>query len=196
MHAAAFHLHRTRADVMKPRGPPLLLSPYRVRSPLRPSRSPSSEREGRLGNRPGRASGRRGVLRGYLPQRRRRSRGGSKATRAICVSPSGSADWTHLCVGNWTSPPDHSPVRLASARRPSARKVDSTATACSGRPDRHEGIRHMRKVYAGLFSSLDDVAEAPSDRCCRQPAAAKARHRGRRYHSCVLILGAVHQSRR
>ena len=27
------------------------------------------------------------------------------------------ADWTHLCIGNWTRAPGHSPVRLASAKR-------------------------------------------------------------------------------
>ena len=30
-------------------------------------------------------------------------------------------------------------------------------------PNRHEGIDHMRKVAAGLFSSIDGVVEAPTE---------------------------------
>jgi hypothetical protein len=155
-HAVASLPRRTRAYVTKPAVPRSCCRLTGSARCLPPSRSPSSGREGRLGNQPGRASGRTGSAPpggAYLPRRRRRSRGrqqgdaGARSAfrRQVALgsqlpSTAQDADWTHLCVGNWTSPPDHSPVRLASARRPSARKADSTATACSGRPDRHEGI--------------------------------------------------------
>ena len=36
--------------------------------------------------------------------------------RRVSQSMSQDVDWTHLCLSNWTSPPDHSPARLASAK--------------------------------------------------------------------------------
>src|SRR5260370_42022573 len=69
--------------------------------------------------------------------------------------------WVRCCArssGSTTSPPRCSRPPSGSSRQP------GTPPHTSSRPFRPtEGIHHMRKVYAGLFSSLDGVVEAPNE---------------------------------
>ena len=55
-------------------------------------------------------------------------------------------DWTQFCVSNWTSPPDHSPVRLASAK----------AAVCSAYP------RQTVPIAADAALTRFELAEAQS----------------------------------